>query len=158
MALGKLPDADLEGGEEQIFAEINITPLTDIFLVLLIIFMVGSTINAKKMQEQVEQTQSQGIKVSLPEGKATEVDPGRTSIVVSIQPSGQVVIGNTPYNDEQLTALFQSSFTRDKDTQVVLRADTGVRHGRVVAVMEQAKRVGLHRLAIATAGGAAPAP
>ncbi|MBL4633616.1 MAG: biopolymer transporter ExbD, partial [Kofleriaceae bacterium] len=46
-----------------------------------------------------------------------------------------------------------AAFTRDKNTQVVLRADAGVSHGRVVGVMERAKRVGLSRLAIATAGG-----
>ena len=50
MALGKLPDE--EAGEDAIFSEINITPLTDIFLVLLIMFMVGSTIAVENLADE----------------------------------------------------------------------------------------------------------
>jgi biopolymer transport protein ExbD len=152
MALGKLPEADIEG-EEAIFAEINITPLTDIFLVLLIIFMVGSTITVDKLRDDFKKEKSSGIKVNLPSGQAQEIDPGRKSIVVGIQASGQITVDGQALSEDQLDSLFQTAFIRDKDTQVVIRADTGVRHGRVVSVMERAKRVGLHRLAIATRGG-----
>lgn len=153
MAVGKLPDADLDGGEDAIFSEINVTPLTDVFLILLIIFMVGSTIAAERIREEVTTEKSSGLKVNLPSGEAREIDPGRNSLVVGIQRDGQLVVNGEPVRDEDLDRLFMSAFTRDKDTQVVLRADEGVRHGRVVGVMERAKRVGLTRLAIATRGG-----
>jgi biopolymer transport protein ExbD len=153
MAIGKLPDADIEGSEDAIFAEINITPLTDIFLVLLIIFMVSSSVAVKEAVEQAKTDASSGLKVNLPSGAAQEIDLGRNSLVVGIQQNGQIVVNGQPVNEEDLDRLFLSAFTTDKDTQVVLKADTGVNHGRVVGVMERAKRVGLSRLAIATRGG-----
>ena len=55
--------------------------------------------------------------------------------------------------DAELDNLFRAAFTRDKNTQVVLKADKGVAHGRVVNLMERAKHAGLTRLAIATSGG-----
>jgi biopolymer transport protein ExbD len=154
MAIGKLPDQDDEAaGEDGLFAEINITPLTDIFLVLLIIFMVGATVSAKKMKEEAKQEKSTGLKINLPSGSTQEIDPGRKSIVVGIQQDGQILVNGQPIADGDLDRLFRSAFTTDKDTQVVIRADAGVSHGRVVGVMERAREVGLTRLAIATKGG-----
>ena len=153
MAIGKLPDADLEGDEDSIFAEINITPLTDIFLVLLIIFMVGTTIAAEKLKMETEEEKSSGLKVNLPSGDAHEIDPGRRSLVVSIGQDGQIEVNGKRVNDRELEGAFLSAFTQDNNTQIVLKADAGVNHGRVVGVMERAKRIGLHRLAIATRGG-----
>lgn len=161
MALGKLPDSEPEGGEEGIFAEINITPLTDVFLVMLIIFMVVSAAalhrekqERKRVEEEVEADQRAGLEVNLPSGVAQELDPGATSLVVTIPPTGSIVVNDQEIADEaQLDNIFRRAFARNKDTQVVLKADTGVNHGRVVGVMERAKRVGLTRLAIATSGG-----
>lgn len=155
MAIGKQPDAGLDdeaGDEGEIFADINITPLTDIFLVLLIIFMVGSTAAAQKKMDEVKQEKSSGLKINLPSGQAQEIDPGRKSIVVGIQQGGSVVVNGQPVQDTDLDRVFLSAFTTDKDTQVVIRADAGVAHGRVVGIMERARTVGLTRLAIATKG------
>ncbi len=55
--------------------------------------------------------------------------------------------------DADLERYFQSAFNTDAETQVVIKADAGVNHGRVVGVMERAKQIGLTRLAIATKGG-----
>jgi biopolymer transport protein ExbD len=153
VAIAKLPDADLEGGEETIFSEINVTPLTDIFLVLLLIFMVGSTLAVKKAKDDMKSEKSQGLKVNLPSGASQEIDPGRKSIIVGIQKDGRVLVNGVVVKDEDLNRYFQSAFTTDKETQVVIKADAGVNHGRVVGVMERAKQVGLRRLAIATKGG-----
>jgi len=153
VAIGKLPDADLEGAEESIFSEINVTPLTDIFLVLLIIFMVGSTMAVEKLKEDAKDEKSSGLKVDLPKGAAKEIDPGRASVVVGLTKNGQLLVNGQPIADPDLDTIFQSAFTSNKDTQIVIRADAGVIHGRVVGVMERAKRVGLRRIAIATQGG-----
>ena len=153
MAVGKLPDADLEGSEEAIFSEINVTPLTDIFLVLLIIFIVGSTIQTEKAKQEVIDEKSSGLKVSLPAGAAKEIDPGTNSLLITIGKSGQVEVNGQPVSDQGLDNALQAAFTTDKNTQVVIKADQGVHHGRVVGIMERTKRVGLHRLAIATRGG-----
>jgi biopolymer transport protein ExbD len=153
VAIAKLPDPDLEGTEETIFSEINVTPLTDIFLVLLLIFMVGSTLAVKKAKDDMKSEKSQGLKVNLPSGASQEIDPGRKSIIVGIQKDGRVLVNGVQVKDEDLNRYFQSAFTTDQETQVVIKADAGVNHGRVVGVMERAKQVGLRRLAIATRGG-----
>ena len=54
--------------------------------------------------------------------------------------------------DAEIDGLFRTAFARDKTTQVVLKADKGVAHGRVVNIMERAKAAGLTRLAIGTSG------
>ena len=164
MALGKLPDAgddELDAEDGGLFAEINITPLTDVFLVMLIIFMVVSAAalqrekqKLEKVAEEKEEAQRAGLKINLPSGASQEIDPGAVSLVVTIPPAGKIVVNDQEIADDaQLDNIFRSAFARNKDTQVVIKADAGVNHGRVVGVMEKAKRVGLTRLAIATSGG-----
>ena len=165
MALGKLPDSEGDGeeGGESIFAEINITPLTDVFLVMVIIFMVSALAvqvearqEKKKITQQQEQTEVEkhsGIKVNLPSGQAQEIDPSKASLVLVVPITGDVNVGGKGVPDAELDRLFRAAFTRDKMTQVVLKADKGVMHGRVVNLMERAKQAGLTRLAIGTSGG-----
>ncbi len=146
-------EVDLEEGGDEIFAEINITPLTDIFLVLVIILIIsGSAAVDKVKQEQID-SKSSGLKINLPSGEAREIDPGSKSLIVVIQKDGTVSVNEKRIADKDLERIFQAAFTRDQNTQIVIRADAGVSHGLVVSVMERAKRVGLSRLAIATAGG-----
>jgi biopolymer transport protein ExbD len=167
MAIGKQPDAaeDVMGDEDgqSLFADINITPLTDVFLVMVVIFMVSALAvqvernqEKKVEQQQKEQEQEQkksGIKITLPSGQSQEIDPTKASLVLEIPLSGDVIVGGKPMPDGNLENLFRAAFTRDKTTQVVLKADKGVPHGRVVNLMERAKVVGLSRLAIGTAAG-----
>lgn len=167
MAIGKQPDlasadVDEEGGDS-IFAEINITPLTDVFLVMVIIFMVSALAvqverqneqkEEKKRQDQEEVEKRSGIKINLPSGQAQEIDPAKASLVLEIPISGDIVIGGKAMPDATVDNVFRAAFQRDKNTQVVLKADKGVAHGRVVNLMERAKQAGLTRLAIGTAGG-----
>jgi biopolymer transport protein ExbD len=167
MAIGKQPDvADDAAGDEDgqsIFADINITPLTDVFLVMVVIFMVSAlAVQVERNQEKrVEQQQKKeeeeqkksGINITLPSGQSQEIDPTKASLVLEIPLSGDVVVGGKPMPDANLEKLFRAAFSRDKNTQVVLKADKGVAHGRVVNLMERAKVAGLHRLAIGTAAG-----
>jgi biopolymer transport protein ExbD len=166
MAIGKLPDDEAvgdDGGGESIFAEINITPLTDVFLVMLIIFMVSALAvqvearrekhKVKQEQEQAEIEKKSGLKVNLPAGAAQEIDPSKQSLVLVIPLSGDISVGGKMMRDDQIDAVFHAAFQRDKATQVVLKADRGVAHGRVVNIMERAKTAGLTHLAIGTSGG-----
>ena len=165
MAIAKLPDEDggEDAGGESIFAEINITPLTDVFLVMVIIFMVSALAvqvearhekrKVKVEQEQAEVEKKSGLKVNLPSGAAQEIDTSKQSLVLVIPLSGDVAVGGKIMRDDQLDDLFKAAFQRDKSTQVVLKADRGVAHGRVVNLMERAKQAGLTRLAIGTSGG-----
>jgi biopolymer transport protein ExbD len=165
MAIGKQPDSisssdDEEGGGDSLFAEINITPLTDVFLVMVIIFMVSALAvqaerNNEKKQEQKQKQEKEdqaklGINLNLPSGQSAEIDPTKASLVLEIPLEGEVYVGGKAMNEAQLDQLFRAAFARDKATQVILRADRGVPHGRVVGVMERAKQTGLTRLAIGT--------
>ena len=166
MAIGKQPDVadDVDGeGGDSIFAEINITPLTDVFLVMVIIFMVSAlAVQVERNQEkkkitqeqvQAEQEKRSGIKVNLPSGAAQEIDPSKASLVLVIPIQGDVQVGGKAMKDVELDNLFRIAFQKDKNTQVVLKADKGVQHGKVVNLMERAKASGLTRLAIGTSGG-----
>ena len=143
----KLQGNDDELSDAAIFAEINITPLTDIFLVLLIIFMVSSSV-------MVETASREGVKVNLPKGSTKEIDPGAKSLVVSILKSNEIRVAGQAVKEEDLKNLFTSAVAKDSSTQVIIEADEGVTHGTVVHVMELAKNAGLVRLAIATRGAA----
>jgi len=162
MAIAKqLDDTPEEGaggdGGENLFAEINITPLTDVFLVMVVIFMVSAlAVQAEQNQQKKEQQKqeqvdkSRGLKINLPSGESQEIDPSKASLVLEIPLAGNVVVGGKEFSDEKLDDLYRAAFAKDKMTQVILKADKGVQHGRVVNLMERAKKAGLTRLAIGT--------
>jgi biopolymer transport protein ExbD len=165
VGLGTLPEAHAtgEGMEDEgaIFAEINITPLTDVVLVLLIIVMIYAGDQVTRLQQrQIEnaRAQSSGLKVNLPEGAAKEIEVGATSLVVGILQTGEVYVNGQRVEAEELQQIFQAEFAKSADTQVVIKADGNAAHKRVVGVMEQAKRVGLRRIAIATSGAGSAGP
>lgn len=163
----KQPDADDsdDSGESVggLFADINITPLTDVFLVMLVIFMLSALAVHTHDKRQIEQQKKQideiatekrsGLKVNLPSGAAQEIDPTKASLVLVVPVNGDVVVANRTITDADIDNLFTAAFAKDKNTQVVIQADKGVQHGRVVNLMERAKHAGLTRLAIGTAGG-----
>ncbi len=165
MALGKQPDVsdDTDDGGENLFAEINITPLTDVFLVMVIIFMVSAlAVQAearkakdkvvKQAEEKAEIEKKSGLRVNLPSGQAQEIDPSKASLVLVIPINGDVNVGGKNIPEGELDNLLQAAFARDKNTQVIIKADKGVQHGRVVNIMERAKHAGLLHLAIGTSG------
>ena len=145
MAMGKGPSPDDEGSEG-VFAEINITPLTDIFLVLLIIFMVTSSVIVQ--QSPSGAGGQEGLKVNLPSGAAADVKARRSDLSVAILNDGRLVLSGTVVSADELKAAFTKAQAENPDTLVIVQADEGVAHGRVVEVMEAAKGAGLAQLAI----------
>ena len=99
---------------------------------------------------EIERNRS-GLTITLPKGAAGEIDVAKLSLVVDVPVSGDVYVAGKAMRDEDLDNLFRAAFARDDTTQVVIRADKGVPHGRVVGIMERAKAAGLTRLAIGTA-------
>ena len=132
-----------DGGEADLFADINITPLTDIFLVLLIIFMVTSSVMATDGARA-------GVRVNLPKGATRELSANAKDVTVAITTDGKMVVDGKEVSADTLRKIFDDARARDAETQVVVQADEATHHGRVVAVMELAKAAGLRRLAIAT--------
>jgi biopolymer transport protein ExbD len=132
------------GDEEGIFADINITPLTDIFLVLLIIFMVTSSVMNSDAGARA------GVKVNLPRGATKEIATNARDITVAITTDGKMVVDGKEMSADTMQKIFEAAKAKDPETQVIVQADEATHHGRVVAVMELAKAAGLRRLAIAT--------
>ncbi|MEW5741806.1 MAG: biopolymer transporter ExbD [Myxococcota bacterium] len=152
MAMGKVPGVDDElGGDDAVFADINITPLTDIFLVLLIIFMVTSSVivNAGAGAKA-------GLKVNLPQGGTADVAAQPTDLSVAILQDGRLVLGGDVVTSEELKQAFDEAKAKSPDTLVIVQADEGVPHGKVVEVMELAKSAGLGQLAIGVREGPGP--
>ncbi len=147
MAIGA-PESNGEEHEVEsvggIFADINITPLTDIFLVLLIIFMVTTTAIAEAGNQEG------GFKVNLPRGAKGEEGGVARDLTVAVLADGRTVVAGKVLDESALQAAFDAAHARSPDTIVMFQADEGVAHGRVVQVMEMARRAGLTRLAIAT--------
>jgi biopolymer transport protein ExbD len=138
VSLGRTDGEDDDGA---IVAEINVTPLTDIFLVLLIIFMVTSTALT-----------NQGSKVDLPRADAGAGDT--TGVVVTATADGKVEIEGHALAMEQLGAALASSLQRSTSKSVVLRGDRTMVLEQAVQIMTIAKTAGADKISIATA----PAP
>lgn len=157
MAMGQLPGGG-GGGEDGldeggVFAEINITPLTDIFLVLLIIFMVTSTVIVQQPSSPGAGGAEAGLEVNLPQGGAADVAVKRNDLSVAVLADGRVVIDGAVISDNELRQLLDEARARDPRTMVVVQADEGVNHGKVVKVMEAAKAAGLGQIAIGVREG-----
>jgi len=144
VAIGKVPTTADEDSEDAVFAEINITPLTDIFLVLLIIFMVTSSV----IVNQGAGAAKAGLKVNLPKGSAADVMTASTDLSVAVLSDGRVVLAGNVVTTDELKKALDDARTKNPNTLVVIQADEGVPHGRVVEVMELAKGAGLAQLAI----------
>jgi biopolymer transport protein ExbD len=142
-------DDDTGDGAPAVFADINITPLTDIFLVLLIIFMVTST----ALVEAGQGGAGAGVRVDLPKGAARELQTAARDFTVAILKDGSTVVDGKVVDEQVLRARFEQLHKESPGAQVIIQADTGVQHGKVVEVMEAAKGVGIERLAIATDSG-----
>jgi biopolymer transport protein TolR len=132
------------GGDEGVFADINITPLTDIFLVLLIIFMVTSSVIVNAGNNGAKT----GLKVNLPKGGAADVQVQQQDLSVAILTDGRVLLAGTVVTMEELKKELDAVKAKNPETLVVVQADEGVSHGKVVEVMELAKGAGLSQLAI----------
>jgi len=127
------------GGNDEnsgIMAEINITPLTDIFLVLLIIFMITSSAMVES-----------GGKVNLPKAVATQSEARGTT--VTLTPKHEIYVNQKKVGEESLEATLKDALSTSPDKTVILRGDKDVLLGETVKVMSIIKRAGASEIAIA---------
>jgi biopolymer transport protein TolR len=127
------------GGNEDnsdIVAEINITPLTDIFLVLLIIFMITSSAMIES-----------GGKINLPKAVATQSEARGTT--VTLTPKHEIYVNQKKVSEESLEATLKAALSTSPDKTVILRGDKEVLLGETVKVMSMIKRAGASEIAIA---------
>ncbi|MEW6482225.1 MAG: biopolymer transporter ExbD [bacterium] len=123
--------------EDRFIAEINITPLTDVFLVLLIIFMVATPF-----------LMYQGIKVNLPSSIMGVPNP--EAIVITIDREKNVFIDEVKVEKGGLKEYLEQKLLQKEDKLVIIRGDRFIYLGDAVSVMDIAKQAGAERIAIAT--------
>lgn len=119
-----------------IVAEINITPLTDIFLVLLIIFMITSSAIVES-----------GGKVNLPSAVKTQSEPRGTT--VTITPGHEIYVNQKKVSEANLENSLREVLDRNPDKIVILRGDRAVLFGEAVRVLSIVKKAGASEIAIA---------
>ena len=144
------------GGQGGLQSEINVTPMVDIMLVLLIIFMV------------VTPFLQQGITVALPKGMTNpDVDPNiikESSVVISIPNDGEYYLGKKKVAKEELADKVDSLLKNIKNEQeriVYIKSGVGVSYGDVVNVINEVRKLGVDKIGLVAdkkKKGAAPAP
>lgn len=140
MSLGR---TDVDPGDDgAIVAEINVTPLTDVFLVLLIIFMVTSTALT-----------NQGSNVDLPR---TDAGAGEMAgIILTASADGRLELDGRSLRMEELGDALAAALAQSGSKNVVLRGDRGMVLEQAVQIMTTAKKAGAQKISIATAPAAA---
>ena len=132
------------GGRRAPMADINVTPLVDVMLVLLIIFMVTAPLLLA------------GVPVDLPESSAGALDQDKKPVQLSIDKAGSVFIDDREVQmaalPDQLAQIAAKSGKGKDGPQIFLRADKALDYGRVMAVMGALNHAGLNRVALVTLG------
>ena len=138
MAISSLPsDGGGDDGAEGIVAEINVTPLTDIFLVLLIIFMVTTTV-----------MQDEGKNIDLPTATESEETPDGVTVAVNLE--GQIQVNDRVVSEEDLLPALERSLEIATQKVVILRGDRRVLLGQAVNILDLAQQAGAKGIALAT--------
>jgi len=120
-------------------SDINMTPLIDVMLVLLVIFIITAPLMLSAIQ------------VELPRDKASAAAQSETApLAVTIAKDGTVYIQEEKMSDPDLLQALQAVARRNPETELALRADVAVPYGAVVAFMAQAHQAGLHRIGFVT--------
>ena len=122
----------------KLLAEINVTPLVDVVLVLLIIFMV----TAPMLQ--------MGIDVNLPRVKSKSIDVTEEKLVLTINSSKEIFINKTKTSITDLSTKLENIFANRIDREIFMRADKNVPYGFVVEVMSTVRKAGVDRLGMIT--------
>jgi biopolymer transport protein TolR len=139
MALRRDPYLSSGDAELQAMSEINVTPLVDVMLVLLTIFMVTAPFIL------------QSVKVKLPETAPVAALKPAPATVITVEADGRVSLGKDPVDLSTLEARLKGDLEKSSELVVQLRADTGVPYGRITEVMAAASRAGVVKLTFVTA-------
>jgi len=123
--------------DDGVVAEINITPLTDVFLVLLIIFMVTTSV-----------IQNQGKQIDLPGAEVSDTTP--QGVTVTVTPDGEILVNDRPTDEANLFASLEAALAESREKLVILRGDKKVLLGQAVNILDLAQQAGAQGIALAT--------
>lgn len=124
----------------RIIANINVTPLVDVVLVLLIILMVSSTYIV-----------AQTLKVQLPKAKATDGHSDKPATLTLLK-NGSMRWNEQPIAEREVLSKLKVAVAQDPETNLVVSADKDVQHGRVVHLLDLSKQAGITKFAINVQG------
>ena len=132
------------GSRRAPMAEINVTPLVDVMLVLLIIFMITAPLLVA------------GVPVDLPESRAGALDQDAKPVQIALDGQGGIFIDDAAVSEAALPqrlAAIAAQPAPPEGRRIYLRADRGLDYGRVMRVMGELNRAGLNRVALVSVGG-----
>lgn len=124
--------------QDKALSEINVTPLVDVILVLLIIFMVTAPML------------SMGIDVNLPRVKSKNVDVTEEKLILTVNEAREIYLNKTKMPLSELNSRLEAIFSSRIDREVFLRADKNVPYGFVVEVMSEVRKAGVDKLGMIT--------
>jgi biopolymer transport protein ExbD len=138
---------ELNAGDDDegaaLFAEINITPLTDVILVLLVIFMVASSAMVDSMREGM-------IDVTLPTASTAAKDKVEAeALIVGITADGRVFVRGQAVDDTALLEALEAERKKAPNTMIVVQADGALQHRKVVEVIDKLRKAGYSNVGIA---------
>ena len=122
------------GGDRRMMSEINVTPLVDVMLVLLIIFMVTAPML------------TQGVDVNLPQANAKAMRAEEERLVITVDMHSRIFIGKQPVEFNRLQSALAAIVAQRVDRQVYFRADRTVPYGFVVTVIAEVRNAGVEKL------------
>ena len=128
----------MQGSKGLFMSDINVTPLVDVMLVLLIIFMVTAPM------------MMQGVSVSLPQTTSKSLPAEKEHLIITIDRSQQIYINDYKVALDALQAKLKKIYEGHPDQKVYLRADKSVPYGVVVRVMSEVKNTGVEKLGMVT--------
>ena len=146
MSFGGLNDSQGSGGASQPMAEINTTPLVDVMLVLLVIFIVTAPLL------------THSIRIDLPKASsaASGEEPG--TVTLALDAEGRLHWNGQALEPAALPAAMAKAATANPQPELQIRADRGTRYQRLAEIMSMARQAGLTRLGFVTDPSAEPAP
>lgn len=128
--------------QDEVMSEINMTPLVDVMLVLLIIFMLTVPVL------------THSVKLDLPRTQATSADLNPDTVTVSITAAGQAHWDSAPVSEAELTARLEAAAAATPQPEIHVRGDRAVPYEHVMKAMAAAQRAGILRLGFVTDPGA----
>ena len=125
-------------------AEINMTPLVDVMLVLLIIFIITAPL------------MTHSVKVDLPRASSSPTPEKPMTLQVSINAENQIFVGSSPVDRNQLESRFKEAASKDPNVELHLKADKASRYESVAETMSAARRAGIAKIGFVTQPGDNP--
>ncbi|MGB9428787.1 MAG: biopolymer transporter ExbD [Gammaproteobacteria bacterium] len=144
MSAPRSTPTDGEYSDYQPLAEINVTPLVDVMLVLLIIFMI----TAPLMMAQ--------LPIELPKTSAAELGKPKQPLIVSLDATGQYYLGGKPVAAVDLPAQLENLAAQDPDQVVYVRADKTIPYGQVMGLLGEVGQAGFYKISLISKQASAP--